>query len=338
MWHVVVLTVAVTVAATMASAIPDIDEGHKSRVIDRELSDRDHFTDDDGTAPHHNVEYDHEAFLGKDEEKSFDNLTPEESKERLAIIFDKIDKDQDGVISEAELIEWIKYVQTRYMRTDTDRQWRDYYAEGEDTAKLTWDQYAEKTYGHIEGLDKADEKDDDDDSEHYDYRQLMKRDKRRWAMADTDNDALLSKDEFMNFLHPEEVDSMKDIVVDETLEDIDKDRDGLISLQEYIGDMWPESYKENPGEEPDWVKTEREQFSTYRDKNKDGYLDRVEVKDWIIPDDYDHASAEAKHLIYESDGDRDGSLSKTEVLDKYDLFVGSQATDFGEALTKHDVF
>ena len=27
-----------------------------------------------------------------------------------------------------------------------------------------------------------------------------------------------------------------------------------------------------------------------------------------------------------------------EILDNYDLFVGSQATDFGEALTRHDEF
>ena len=27
-----------------------------------------------------------------------------------------------------------------------------------------------------------------------------------------------------------------------------------------------------------------------------------------------------------------------QVLNKYDLFVGSQATDFGEALTRHDEF
>ena len=31
----------------------------------------------------HNAEYDHEAFLGKDEAKEFDELTPEESKKRL---------------------------------------------------------------------------------------------------------------------------------------------------------------------------------------------------------------------------------------------------------------
>ncbi len=62
------------------------------------------------------------------------------------------------------------------------------------------------------------------------------------------------------------------------------------------------------------------------------------VRDWIIPADFDHSEAEAKHLIFEADADHDTKLTKQEVLDKYDLFVGSQATDFGEALTRHDEF
>ena len=64
----------------------------------------------------------------------------------------------------------------------------------------------------------------------------------------------------------------------------------------------------------------------------------MQVKAWIIPSDYDHAEAEAKHLVFESDSDGDKQLTKEEILDKYDLFVGSQATDFGEALVRHDEF
>lgn len=67
-------------------------------------------------------------------------------------------------------------------------------------------------------------------------------------------------------------------------------------------------------------------------------MDNEEVKDWIIPPDFDHAEAEARHLIYEADSDVDEKLTKDEILEKYDLFVGSQATDFGEALTRHDEF
>jgi len=67
----------------------------------------------------------------------------------------------------------------------------------------------------------------------------------------------------------------------------------------WSGDMWTQ--KDEADEEPDWVKEERNQFSSFRDKNNDGFMDREEVKDWIIPDDYNHAESEAKHLIHEAD-------------------------------------
>ena len=35
---------------------------------------------------------------------------------------------------------------------------------------------------------------------------------------------------------------------------------------------------------------------------------------------------------------QDNKLTKEEIVDKHDVFVGSQATDFGEALTRHDEF
>jgi hypothetical protein len=106
-------------------------------------------------------------------------------------------------------------------------------------------------------------------------------------------------------------------------------------LEEYIGDL----YHGAPGEqEPDWVSQERDQFKEFRDKNGDGYLDEEEVKAWIMPPDYDHSEAEADHLIHEADTDSDRKLTKEEVLLNYDLFVGSQATDFGEYLNRHDEF
>lgn len=328
------LVVLVAITLTNSRSLADSNE-HKSRVVDRPLSDEEHFADNFEDDEHHNVEYDHEAFLGKDEEKTFDQLSPEESKERLGIIYDKIDKDQNGEISEEELTSWIRHVQMRYIHSDSDRQWSDHIPEGDGNTLLKWETYMERTYGH--NIDEV-EKDDTEgeEMERYDYRHMMKRDKRRWAKADENGDGLLTKAEFTSFLHPEEVDHMKDVVIEETLEDIDKNKDGVISLEEYIGDMW--TGKDTAEEEPDWIKEERNQFTSYRDKNNDGVMDREEVKDWVIPDDYDHAESEAKHLIHEADKNQDGTLSKAEMLDKYDLFVGSQATDFGEALTKHDEF
>ena len=62
--------------------------GHPDRVLHgKDLSDKEHVHDGSG----HDYEYDHEAFLGE-EAHEFDQLTPEESQERLAAIVDKIDK------------------------------------------------------------------------------------------------------------------------------------------------------------------------------------------------------------------------------------------------------
>lgn len=266
-------------------------------------------------------DYDHDAFLGADEAKTFDQLTPEESKERLGKIVVKIDSDQDGFVTVEELREWIKFAQKRWIYEDVERQWKGHDLNGDGT--VSWDEYRNATYGSV--------LDDPDPDDGFNYKQMMVRDERRFKMADRDGDMAATKEEFTAFLHPEEYDYMKDIVVQETMEDIDKNGDGFIDLEEYIGDMYSH---DGEAEEPEWVKTEREQFVEFRDKNRDGKMDPRETRDWILPADYDHAEAEARHLVYESDRDKDGRLTREEIVAKYDLFVGSQATDFGEALVR----
>lgn len=44
----------------------------------KKLSDKEHYDGDK-----HNAEYDHEAFLGKEQAKTFSELPPEEAKRRL---------------------------------------------------------------------------------------------------------------------------------------------------------------------------------------------------------------------------------------------------------------
>ncbi|KAG8222344.1 hypothetical protein J437_LFUL001330 [Ladona fulva] len=319
-----ILVFIFTVGISLAIPKPDEKEGKKDRTLERDLSSKEHYPNEE-----HNPEYDHEAFLGE-EAKTFRQLSPEESRRRLGVIFDKIDKDKDGSVSQDELKEWIRYTQSRYLLDDVDRQWRSYNPEMKD--KLTWEEYKKLLYGFMDDMDANDlDKTDDGPS----YRDMLQRDRRRWSVADEDGDDALTRKEFMGFLHPEEMGHMRDIVVLETMEDIDKDKDGKVSLEEYIGDV----YRGTEGEtEPEWVKSEREQFAKFRDKNGDGVMDKDEVKDWIIPPDFDHAEAEAHHLIYESDADGDQKLTKEEVLNKYDLFVASQATDFGEAFSRHDEF
>lgn len=290
----------------------------KDRVLDQALSDK------EPGSP----EYDHEAFVGSEEAKEFDKLAPEESKRRLGIVVDKIDKDEDGKITEKELEEWIVFTQSRYIREDSDKQFKAH--DKNEDEKVSWEEYKEATYGFLSDDDMA-----ASESDSFSYKKMIERDERRWSKADVDGDNSCSIDEFRAFLHPEEFDRMKQIVVKETIEDIDKDGDGFVDVNEYIGDMYKPESDES---EPEWVETEREQFSKYRDMDQDGKLSENEIKLWIMPDDYNHAEAEAKHLIYESDDDKDGELSKEEILEHHDKFVGSQATDWGEALMRHDEF
>lgn len=44
------------------------------------------------------------------------------------------------------------------------------------------------------------------------------------------------------------------------------------------------------------------------------------------------AENEADHLISNSDTDFDGKLNVEEILKQHELFVGSEATDFGDQL------
>lgn len=55
--------------------------------------------------------------------------------------------------------------------------------------------------------------DDPESDDGYNYKQMMARDERRFKMADGNGDHIADKEEFTAFLHPEEYEHMKDIVV-----------------------------------------------------------------------------------------------------------------------------
>ncbi|XP_030051294.1 reticulocalbin-3 [Microcaecilia unicolor] len=309
-----------TLAASWVFSKPTQEK--KDRVHhSKDLSDHEH---DDRQG----YQYDHEAFLGKEEAKTFEQLTPEESKERLGKIVNKIDKNKDNFITHEELKQWIKHSQNRYIDENVNKHWKDYDLNKDN--KISWEEYKNTTYGYYADEEFSDLEDKDT------YRRMMKRDERRFKQADRDGDLIATREEFTAFLHPEETHYMRELVVTETLEDLDKNGDGFVDVEEYIGDMYS---AETDGPEPDWVASERKQFLTLRDLNKDGKMDHSEISYWILPTEYDPIDVEAKHLIYESDKDKDDKLTKQEILDNWNMFVGSQATNYGEDLTRrHDEF
>ncbi|XP_059901897.1 reticulocalbin-3 isoform X1 [Gadus macrocephalus] len=271
-------------------------------------------------------QYDHEAFLGKEDAKTFDQLTPEESKERLAKIIGRIDINKDGFVNHSELHYWIKHRQRRYIEENVNKHWREYDANQDD--KISWEEYKNTTYGFYQGeeFDDVEEKDT--------YKAMLTRDQRRFKEADRDHDGIATREEFTAFLHPEEFDHMRGLVVQETMDDIDKNGDGKVDIDEYIGDMFT---PENGEKEPDWVLTERQHFHQIRDENKNGYLEASEVAQWVLPTEVDHADNEAKHLIHETDTNKDGLLSLSEIMDKAEVISLSTITDYGGmTIAEHD--
>uniref|UniRef100_A0A8C4XPR4 EF-hand domain-containing protein n=1 Tax=Falco tinnunculus TaxID=100819 RepID=A0A8C4XPR4_FALTI len=119
------------------------------------------------------------------------------------------------------------------------------------------------------------------------------------------------------------------------MEDMDKDGDGFVQVDEYIGEPGSPGTPGTP--EPQWVQEERVQFVQARDRDGDGRLDPSEVGHWLRPPSPDWAGVEAAHLLHHSDADKDGQLTKAEILGNWQMFVGSQATNYGQDLERpHD--
>ncbi|XP_034019294.1 calumenin-A-like isoform X2 [Thalassophryne amazonica] len=292
----------------------------KNHVLRKEpLSDLDHDDSD-------NHNFHHDAFLGQEEAKTFDDLPPEESKRRLGLIVDKIDANNDQFVTLEEMEDWISNVHKKSMHENTELQWND--LDKNNDSLISWDEYKESTYGKNSDTPQKDGEEG--------YKVRMVKDERRFRTADRNGDMAVDKEEFMAFLHPEDFEHMTITLVMDTLDEVDKNGDGFVDVDEYIDDLSGPNTRQLE-EEPEWVKTEQKHFAKLYDKNKDGKLDQDEVRSWIMPDN-NAVNAEGKHLMEEADSNKDGKLTKQEILEHHKLFAGSQVTEYGDALLHHDEF
>merc|ERR1711874_928407 len=111
----------------------------------------------------------------------------------------------------------------------------------------------------------------------------------------------------------------------------DVNGDGKLDRKEYVAFSHPEDH-------PHIMRTPVIQsVMKSRDENKDGFLNENEVYAWHVPDNEDVAREEADHLFAGSDDDHNDFLSFDEIVAHHDIFTGSEATDFGEHLTSHQL-
>ncbi|XP_073068325.1 reticulocalbin-2 isoform X2 [Manis javanica] len=144
-------------------------------------------------------------------------------------------------------------------------------------------------------------------------------------------DRVIDFDESTALDDAEEESFRQEFVIQEALEEHDKNGDGFVSLEEFLGD-----YRRDPtaSEDPEWILVEKDRFVNDYDRDADGRLDPQEVLSWVVPNNQGIAQEEALHLIDEMDLNNDRKLSVAEILENRDLFLSSEATDYGRQL--HD--
>uniref|UniRef100_A0A336K9U9 Reticulocalbin-3 n=1 Tax=Culicoides sonorensis TaxID=179676 RepID=A0A336K9U9_CULSO len=274
----------------------------------------------------HDTEFDHEAILGSVKEaEEFHDLSPEESKKRLSILVTKMDLNKDKFIDRHELKAWILRSFKSLGAEEAQDRFEDCDENGDH--KVTWAEYIKDTYGmesEEEGLEKNEVEDDSQDKMMNDDRELFK-------AADKDGDGVLILDEFIIFNNPEEYPEMLPIVLRQTLADKDVNGDDKIDFQEFVGESARDKDKE-------YLITEKDKFDNDFDKNKDGFLTGNEILSWMLPSSDEIATEEVDHLFVGSDDDHDERLSYDEIINNYDLFVGSEATEYGEHLQNIERF
>ncbi|CAH8456490.1 unnamed protein product [Dicrocoelium dendriticum] len=267
----------------------------------------------------HFSEYDHELVTGSSEEaRYFKQLAPEEAKERLGRLFDKMDKNQDEKLDKEELTDWIVRSFERLDLESSKEKLKDHDANQDGV--VTWSEYTSRVYGYTK--EELDQLMTDASNETKEFIRSMEEEKVKFDSADTDQNGSLNVTEYAAFEHPHNYRHMSPYEIIHTLRDFDKNGDGLISQEEYLADEKMHA---------DAFVLEKENFKRY-DKNGDGFLDHEEMKDWVTPGFYRTATDETEHLFMETDKDKNELLTKEEVLSIHELWVGSQATDFGRHL------
>ncbi|XP_032438941.1 reticulocalbin-2 [Xiphophorus hellerii] len=292
-----------------------------------QLGSPEHIHEDHYIGKQHNPDHDMAVLLGEESTREIKELSPAEQRKKMMAVVEKIDTNGDNLLSAEEITLWIQHVYKQYAIEDANERFTQF--DTNINGVVTWEEYSSLAHEQLVTFD------DDtvlEDPEQESLRQLLLKEKRRFYFADMDGTPGLNTTEFLAFTHPFEVDYMADFAIEDVLNEYDVDKDGFITLTEFIGTV------RNEGESPtQWEIEESVRFQDLYDQDQNGKLDRDEQLRWVAPNSYGSAREESLHLIKEMDQDGDGQLSVTEILQNQEIFINSEVTDYGRHLhLSHD--
>jgi len=256
------------------------------------------------------------------------DLDEEEIKNRLLKVLHKIDIDNDGQLSKNELVKHIHKALYTMDEEEAEDEFIDADIDGDD--KVLWNEFVSEFYG----LEPEDQNnilamDTDTGTE---FNKMYSRDRARFHAADKDGDGALTLIEYVNFKNPLKSEDLRENVIAWALQDVDSDGDGRVSLVEFMADYMtkPTDGLEFYGD--DHIDQEKDKFKEDFDINGDGYLEGEELSLWLGPDNTEIAIEEADHLIEMCDENNDNLLQYDEVLENNDVWLDSDATEYGQQL------
>lgn len=171
-----------------------------------------------------------------------DQPSPDQVKAELAKLFANADSNEDGKLTIKEVKKWVDAIHDEVIQENVNRQWAYYEPRVQEVHSwneykpveeevLNWDDYRNKTYPDALLNDP-----NTPEEQRQSWKNMLLRSERRWHLADQNNDSILIKKEFKDFIHPEEAtnESVQSVLVQEALEDMDSDNNELISMDEYM--------------------------------------------------------------------------------------------------------
>ena len=189
------------------------------------------------------------------------------------------------------------------------------------------------------------------------YNRMYNRVRARFRAADDNNDNQLDISEFKHFKNPFSTEERTIAFRRYALEHVDVNNDGIISETEYFIDwkLVPNTLDaaiKRAETEPDHtdmlnpvdpqkqleflVSNDLKLFNNLYDRNSNGVLDGLEIILWLSPESADSAMEEAESLLDICDEDENGTMTLDEIMLEIEMWVDSDATEYGKQLRHFD--
>jgi Ca2+-binding EF-hand superfamily protein len=255
------------------------------------------------------------------------SVDPQHVRKRFAKLLDMMDIDKNGEITKEELTHWTYALLKKWDHDFSDHEFET--GDKNHDNKMSFEELIKQKLSKTpEEMKKMVDAEDYEALNQYEQYLDME---HGFTKYDMDKDGFLDPEEYHLLVHPWEFDFSKDVFIKQKLISYDFNNDGKITAEEYVEDGLG------------IIKGRRDHdtvmavFETW-DKNGDGFVEGEEIIwGWSYPDRLEDAKSAVEEVWDKSDDNKDGVLTKKEVMKYYKMWSSTRITNMGTLLrvTRH---